>query len=875
MTDVAVKITGENTSQPEFQALEKSVDSVAGAIKELTQVSKESAKQISDSLTQTQQKEEEVAKKTEETTKKFSFSWQNAALALAGAGAALEVMGRRAAVNNEMLDKMEVVTGIASKRLRQFSLDITTSTDGIAEMTQLMDLAAKAGARTENQLKSFAQFWDLVGDATGASAVALANYEPTLRAFGIGLGQETKALSAFGYIQTQTSIGVESFMSIMQRCARQVSAMGVSLDDTAAIFGFLESKGIKGRAAMQTFNSAVNDSKGNQAEFFKALGMTSSTLDEYRTKIENCSTVIDDLAAVEANHHTLLDQIQNILAKVEVQYGTLIERLSQAAPILIGLGMVIGGVASAWPALAGAAGAAASAVGIAVGPLLLIIAGIAAAVALLVVAWTKNWGDIQGKTKAIWDFISGDLTSTISQIVTDMTAAGAAIWTAIEPTFRQIQELFTVALPIILPIAAAVFQGIYELTTVAMGLWYNSVKEKVQLIWEVLQWFGQYAGPFIQTVVGGWILIFQNLPNMGELIRDAFDGLIITLKEYADKCLESGKGLIQAFTNGILSLAMAPVNAIRSILERVRAYLPGSDAETGPLSDLTASGTGMMQALASGIEKGSPLVEGAVERAMVRAKGKIVKFTPEYGKDTETTGASAAVFHSDQSSQEQAAAIAKQRAFESQTKIEQLQQQYDAERTMLEEHGQSTVATDQYYQGLMYAERQRLRDIDTAAQQAAMQNQATVAAGFSSLMSALYEQGGKQSMALFALMKAGAIAEAIINANLAFTKALTMGPIIGPVMAGIVFASAMVHVAQIASQEVAMAKGGIVTSPTHALIGEAGPEAVIPLDRFTQPNMDRVIVQVFIQDGIWTTSPQSAQDLARLLEPYLTREAAR
>jgi len=28
-----------------------------------------------------------------------------------------------------------------------------------------------------------------------------------------------------------------------------------------------------------------------------------------------------------------------------------------------------------------------------------------------------------------------------------------------------------------------------------------------------------------------------------------------------------------------------------------------------------------------------------------------------------------------------------------------------------------------------------------------------------------------------------------------------------------------------------MANGGIVTSPTLALIGEAGPEAVVPLDR--------------------------------------------
>jgi hypothetical protein len=33
------------------------------------------------------------------------------------------------------------------------------------------------------------------------------------------------------------------------------------------------------------------------------------------------------------------------------------------------------------------------------------------------------------------------------------------------------------------------------------------------------------------------------------------------------------------------------------------------------------------------------------------------------------------------------------------------------------------------------------------------------------------------------------------------------------------------------------AHGGIVTSPTHALIGEAGPEAVIPLDQFNDRNL--------------------------------------
>jgi hypothetical protein len=42
-----------------------------------------------------------------------------------------------------------------------------------------------------------------------------------------------------------------------------------------------------------------------------------------------------------------------------------------------------------------------------------------------------------------------------------------------------------------------------------------------------------------------------------------------------------------------------------------------------------------------------------------------------------------------------------------------------------------------------------------------------------------------------------------------------------------------------------LAKGGVITSPTLALIGEAGPEAVVPLDRMPAPDVQ---VRVFIGD---------------------------
>jgi hypothetical protein len=42
----------------------------------------------------------------------------------------------------------------------------------------------------------------------------------------------------------------------------------------------------------------------------------------------------------------------------------------------------------------------------------------------------------------------------------------------------------------------------------------------------------------------------------------------------------------------------------------------------------------------------------------------------------------------------------------------------------------------------------------------------------------------------------------------------------------------------------AMAAGGIVTGPTLAMIGEAGPEAVIPLDRMGSMGGNNVTINV-------------------------------
>ena len=92
----------------------------------------------------------------------------------------------------------------------------------------------------------------------------------------------------------------------------------------------------------------------------------------------------------------------------------------------------------------------------------------------------------------------------------------------------------------------------------------------------------------------------------------------------------------------------------------------------------------------------------------------------------------------------------------------------------------------------------------------------------------------------FNIRKVTSIANIIIGAAQAVaTTFATLGPLAFAV-APAVSAAALAGLAIVGAQqppprppEITLQEGGVVNRPTNALIGEAGPEAVIPLDEYT------------------------------------------
>jgi len=96
------------------------------------------------------------------------------------------------------------------------------------------------------------------------------------------------------------------------------------------------------------------------------------------------------------------------------------------------------------------------------------------------------------------------------------------------------------------------------------------------------------------------------------------------------------------------------------------------------------------------------------------------------------------------------------------------------------------------------------------------------------------------------LAKINAIFNATINAAAAVVRALATG---GPILAAIVGALGAIQIGVIASQPIPLQEGGIITRPTTAIIGEAGPEAVIPLSKMGDMGFDKELtVKITAED---------------------------
>lgn len=142
-------------------------------------------------------------------------------------------------------------------------------------------------------------------------------------------------------------------------------------------------------------------------------------------------------------------------------------------------------------------------------------------------------------------------------------------------------------------------------------------RDSIAAIWGFISNLFSNVASFFTSLGTRVIEGFLNLPLIST-VRDVFNGVTEFLSgDILGTLFEAGKKLFSTIADGIKSAVMAPVNAIKNGLSKVRDFLPFSDAKVGPLSTLTASGQALLNTIAEGMEK----AKGAPATVFTRSAG--------------------------------------------------------------------------------------------------------------------------------------------------------------------------------------------------------------------------------------------------------------
>ena len=132
-----------------------------------------------------------------------------------------------------------------------------------------------------------------------------------------------------------------------------------------------------------------------------------------------------------------------------------------------------------------------------------------------------------------------------------------------------------------------------------------------------------------QSFVAFFLSIGTAIGQGAETIKGFFSDVVGWVQEKIAWFGEAGKRLVNTFVDGIKSVAMAPVNAVKGIFSKLGNLFPHSDAKEGPLSTLTLSGQRTMTTFAEGVALADDAPANAITKGLERAKVSIQQETPK------------------------------------------------------------------------------------------------------------------------------------------------------------------------------------------------------------------------------------------------------
>jgi TP901 family phage tail tape measure protein len=213
---------------------------------------------------------------------------------------------------------------------------------------------------------------------------------------------------------------------------------------------------------------------------------------------------------------------------------------------------------------------------------------------------------LPGLIASVWSFTAALLANPITWVVVGVVALIAGLY-LLWKHFDKVSSFVS---------------GVFNTALNLAGNIFNWIREKIEALPQGFKILLAAIFPFISIpmmIIQNWEGITNFFGNLVNNIVSFFTALPTKIKnailEKINIFKDSGKKIMETLGAGIKSAVMAPVNAVKNGLAKVRNLLPFSDAKEGPLSQLTLSGKKVFQTLAHGMNIEAPILKKTTQLA--------------------------------------------------------------------------------------------------------------------------------------------------------------------------------------------------------------------------------------------------------------------
>ena len=513
--------------------------------------------------------------------------------AIARSSVALDIAAEE---TGQKMAKITAAYGLPVDSISQLSADINALGDGIGGLNEdiIMSVGrASTMARifgvTASETAAFSSVMNKQGIEAERIGTSLNRLFNTLSTVEFGTDKAKAALEAAGTSAEafKASVGEKGAARATQQLLAQIAQMPDAAQQTKVLldlFGRESADEIgalvtnfetMGKALDVAADKGANMNKFND-EFEKRSRSAAFQQAKFKSNLEGLSITIGRILIPALNGvmvvlNPIIKGLANF-AEANPAIATVAVAIAGLAAVIGPLLILVGSAVTAWATLTpivASAGAAIAGVGGSIAaawtaftPIVtaagVAIAGVSAP-ALLIIGLMVALGATIGYVAANWDQFSADWMGG-AKIIWDSTTnfVGGAmdfLWQSITQTFNFVADMGGRAIALSAEIGAGILSGLVDSTAPIRGLFGN-----------LMDWIGS------------------------------------SLSGLASRAYQAGAAIIKSLIAGINSQFQGAITTLNNQLARLRSYLPSSDAKQGALSDISKSGTALMETFAKGID---------------------------------------------------------------------------------------------------------------------------------------------------------------------------------------------------------------------------------------------------------------------------------